>query len=54
MPFPCALMERAASSGLLAANAILGKHAAHPEPVLSIRPNGLLVRRGGRDRGPSK
>ncbi|MEV4620747.1 FAD-dependent oxidoreductase [Asanoa sp. NPDC049573] len=48
MPFPCALMERAASSGLLAANAILARHAARPAPVLSVRPNGLLARRVSR------
>ncbi|SNT50159.1 isorenieratene synthase [Asanoa hainanensis] len=44
MPFPCALMERAASSALLAANAILERHAARPAPVLSVAPSGLLAR----------
>ncbi|MEV4537940.1 FAD-dependent oxidoreductase [Asanoa sp. NPDC049518] len=44
MPFACALMERAAASGLLAANAILEQHAVRPAPVLSVPPLGFLAR----------
>jgi isorenieratene synthase len=45
MPFPAALMERAAASGILAVNAILAEHGAGPEPVLSVVPRGLLAPR---------
>ena len=39
---PSALMERAAASGIAAANAILTRHGLRPEPVASIRPSGML------------
>jgi isorenieratene synthase len=42
-PHPCALMERAASTGMLAANAILTSVGASPEPVWSVPPRGLLA-----------
>jgi len=45
MAFPAALMERAAASATLAANAILEQHGAGPEPVLSVAPRGLLAPR---------
>jgi carotenoid phi-ring synthase / carotenoid chi-ring synthase len=45
MPFPAALMERAAASAVLAANAVLTAHGAAPEPVLSVAPRGLLAPR---------
>jgi carotenoid phi-ring synthase / carotenoid chi-ring synthase len=45
MPFPAALMERAAASAILAANAIFEQHGIGPEPVLSVAPRGLLAGR---------
>jgi len=42
MPFPCGLMERAVSSGLLAANAVLQKEGAQRRPILSVNPEGIL------------
>ncbi|MEM9155675.1 MAG: FAD-dependent oxidoreductase [Cyanobacteria bacterium P01_F01_bin.33] len=42
MPFPCGLMERAVSSGLLAANAILQQEGLQRRPVLSVMPEGVL------------
>jgi isorenieratene synthase len=42
MPFPCGLMERAISSGLLAANAILTDEGLQERPLLTVRPDGLL------------
>jgi isorenieratene synthase len=45
MPFPAALMERAAASAVLAVNAILAQYGAGPEPVLSVAPRGLLAPR---------
>jgi isorenieratene synthase len=42
MPFPCGLMERAVSSGLLAANAVLKKEGAQQRPILSVNPEGIL------------
>jgi isorenieratene synthase len=42
MPFPCGLMERAVSSGLLAANAILKQEGAQRRPLLSVNPEGVL------------
>ncbi|ACK64608.1 amine oxidase [Rippkaea orientalis PCC 8801] len=42
MPFPCGLMERAVSSGLLAANAILQKEGLQRRKLLSVIPQGLL------------
>ncbi|MFG1950554.1 FAD-dependent oxidoreductase [Micromonospora sp. NPDC048830] len=43
--FPSALMERAAATGIVAANHILRAAGAAAEPVRSIRPRGLLARR---------
>ena len=42
MPFPCGLMERAISSGLLAANAILYREGLRRRDLLSVNPSGLL------------
>jgi len=42
MPFPCGLMERAVSSGLLAANAILQQEGAQRRPLLSVNPEGVF------------
>ncbi len=42
MPFPCGLMERAISSGLLAANNILHKEGLQRRSLLSVNPEGLL------------
>lgn len=44
--FPSALMERSAATGIIAANHILRAEGATAEPVRSIRPRGLLARRG--------
>ena len=41
LPFPTALMERAAASGVLAANDVLAAAGARAEPVYSVRPRGL-------------
>jgi carotenoid phi-ring synthase / carotenoid chi-ring synthase len=45
LPFPSALMERAAVTGVLAANDVLARAGARPEPVETIRPHGLLTKR---------
>lgn len=42
MPFPCGLMERAVSSGLLAANAILHREGLQRRVLFSVNPQGLL------------
>ena len=42
MPFPCGLMERAVSSGLLAANVILQREGLQRRPLLSVNPTGVL------------
>lgn len=42
MPFPCGLMERAVSSGLLAANHILHREGLQRREILSVNPEGLL------------
>ncbi|MCL1469962.1 FAD-dependent oxidoreductase [Argonema antarcticum] len=42
MPFPCGLMERAISSGLLAANEILHREGLQRRPLLSVNPEGIL------------
>jgi isorenieratene synthase len=42
MPFPCGLMERAVSSGLLAANSILYQEGRQRRNLLSVNPSGLL------------
>jgi isorenieratene synthase len=44
LPFPSALMERAAASGFLAANGLLADWGVTPEPVYSVAPRGLLAR----------
>jgi carotenoid phi-ring synthase / carotenoid chi-ring synthase len=43
MPFPCGLMERAISSGLLAANAVLHKEGVARRPLMSVNPEGALT-----------
>lgn len=43
-PFPTALMERAASSGILAANHLLKHFGAAEEPLWSVPPRGPLAR----------
>jgi len=45
LPFPSALMERAASAGMLAANVLLGELGVAPEPLWSVAIRGPLVRR---------
>jgi carotenoid phi-ring synthase / carotenoid chi-ring synthase len=45
LPFPSALMERAAVTGVLAANDVLATAGARAEPVTTIRPYGVLHRR---------
>ncbi|MBD2690631.1 FAD-dependent oxidoreductase [Anabaena catenula] len=42
MPFPCGLMERAVSSGLLAANEILHREDLQRRTLLTVNPEGLL------------
>jgi isorenieratene synthase len=42
MPFPCGLMERAVSSGLLAANEILHREGLQRRSLLTVNPEGLL------------
>ncbi|MBW4464474.1 MAG: FAD-dependent oxidoreductase [Pegethrix bostrychoides GSE-TBD4-15B] len=42
MPFPCGLMERAVSSGLLAANEALHREGLQRRPILSVNPEGIL------------
>jgi isorenieratene synthase len=42
MPFPSGLMERAVSSGLLAANAILHQENLQRRTLLSVNPEGVL------------
>ena len=41
--FPTALMERAASTGMLAANTLLTRWGAAEEPLWSVVPRGLLA-----------
>jgi isorenieratene synthase len=43
LPFPSALMERAASAGILAANVLLAADGVRPEPLWSVPPKGLLA-----------
>jgi carotenoid phi-ring synthase / carotenoid chi-ring synthase len=45
LPLPGALMERAATAGILAANAILTERDVRPYAVYSVPPYGLLSRR---------
>ncbi|MGB0560428.1 MAG: FAD-dependent oxidoreductase [Spirulinaceae cyanobacterium] len=42
MPFPCGLMERAISSGLLAANGILHQEGLKRRSLLSVNPEGIF------------
>ncbi|MBD1906722.1 MULTISPECIES: FAD-dependent oxidoreductase [Cyanophyceae] len=42
MPFPSGLMERAISSGLLAANEILHREGLQRRPLLTVNPEGVL------------
>ncbi len=44
-PFPSALMERAAATGIGAANTILAARGHCTEPVWSVPPRGILARR---------
>jgi isorenieratene synthase len=43
LPLPSALMERAATSGMMAANHLITARASHPEPIQSIPARGLLT-----------
>ncbi|MBS0017283.1 MAG: FAD-dependent oxidoreductase, partial [Arthrospira sp. SH-MAG29] len=43
MPFPCGLMERAVSSGLLAANHIIHEEGLQRRPLLSVHPKGIFT-----------
>ncbi len=42
MPFPCGLMERAISSGFLAANEIFQQEGLQRRKILSVTPQGIL------------
>lgn len=42
MPFPCGLMERAVTSGLLASNVILKQEKLQRRELLSVNPEGVL------------
>ncbi len=42
MPFPCGLMERAISSGLLSANAICHQEGLQKRELLTVMPEGIL------------
>jgi isorenieratene synthase len=46
LPFPSALMERAASAGILAANTLLDPLGVAPEPLWSVATRGPLAQRG--------
>jgi isorenieratene synthase len=43
-PIPCALMERAAATGIMAANTVLAARGHATEPVWSVPPRGMLAR----------
>ncbi|MFO0747399.1 MAG: FAD-dependent oxidoreductase [Myxococcota bacterium] len=43
LPFPSALMERAATSGILAANVLLERAGKAPERIATVPPRGLLA-----------
>jgi isorenieratene synthase len=43
MPFPCGLMERAISSGLLAANSICQREGLQRRALLTVRPEGVFT-----------
>lgn len=55
-PFPSALMERAAATGIGAANTILAAHGYRTEPVWSVPPRGILAGRwaAAMRRGPGQ
>lgn len=42
MPFPCGLMERAVSSGLLAANTVLEREGLQRRTLFTVKPQGVL------------
>jgi isorenieratene synthase len=42
MPFPCGLMERAVSSGLLAANAVFHQEGVQRRTLLTVHPEGMF------------
>ncbi|MGF1491498.1 MAG: FAD-dependent oxidoreductase [Microcoleaceae cyanobacterium] len=42
MPFPCGLMERAVSSGLLAANEVIHQSGLQRRSLLSVHPEGFI------------
>lgn len=42
MPFPCGLMERAVSSGFLAANEILHREGSQQRVLYTVQPKGIL------------
>ena len=44
-PFPCALMERAAATGIIAANTILAARGYGTEPLWSVPLRGMLASR---------
>ena len=44
LPFASALMERAATTGVLAADDVLTRAGARAEPVTTVRPRGLLAK----------
>ncbi|WP_205863511.1 FAD-dependent oxidoreductase [Planosporangium thailandense] len=48
LPFPSALMERAAASGVLAADQVLADAGAALEPIRCVRPRGVLALAGSR------
>lgn len=50
LDFPSALMERAVSSGFLAASSLLRPYGVRPEPMRSIPPTGPLARRSRQGR----
>ncbi|HUS66192.1 MAG TPA: FAD-dependent oxidoreductase [Kofleriaceae bacterium] len=52
LPFPSALMERAASSGVMAANTLLTGSWRGPEPVDAFPARGLLARRRRKSAAP--
>ena len=45
LPVPCALMERATTAGMLAANVLLAEHGVRSEPVRSIPRRGMFTLR---------
>ena len=48
LPMPSALMERAATSGMLAANHLLATRGVRPEPLRCIPRRGLFAGRARR------